>query len=481
MHLKTIAAIILLTSAIWSFGACASEETEAIQQIQQAINDSGGEWIAGETTLSGFTQETRDRLPLSAEIPPPTCAKLHTPSMRVLSYEESFDWRDHNGVTPVRWQGMCGSCWAFSAVATVESAFLVYADRDLDLSEQFLVSDCCRGAGDCDGGWMDWSFDVVKAVGLPSEACYPYEAKDSECEPCDGWEDTAYKILDYNYVEPSINDFKYALTECGPLSVVVHVPDDWYYYRSGIYSPVTTVGWANHAVLLTGWDDNDGCWFIKNSWGSGWGEQGYARVKYGDLEKYNYAYAITGIVDHGSAPDIEGWMKPVSATASSEYSDSHPATNAIDNNTGTHWFSERRDPYSSIEFNLGELVTIGKVRVMLFRDDVPITLDIFTSLDGVEWVCGAEQVLVNTCSEYVEIPLTSQSCQYVRMNQTDVGRIYGTCTEFDVWACGEEAEPPRSTIEITYPDRVQSIDIDSVVMSMTFLRNGTAVWSWWNA
>jgi C1A family cysteine protease len=173
-----------------------------------------------------------------------------------------------------------------------------------------------------------------------------------------GWEDRAYKIKDHVYVEPSTDDFKWALKEYGPISVVLEAPDDWYYYRSGVYSPVTDVGWANHAVLLTGWDDSDGCWFIKNSWGKNWGENGYARVKYGNLERYNYAYAITGIIDHGSSPDPAGWFKPVSAIASTEYNAHYAAARTIDNNTATHWFSDRHDANPEIIFDLGSMQTI---------------------------------------------------------------------------------------------------------------------------
>ena len=380
-------------------------------------------------------------------------------------------------VTPVRSQGLCGSCWAFAAIGAVEAKILIDTGKAVDLSEQHLVSSCCN-AGTCDGGWPDWALDYIRDTGVPDEACYLYVARDTSCDPCAGWDDRAWKIQDHVYVEPSTENFKAALQQHGPISVVITVPTDWYYYRSGIYSPVQDIGWANHAVLLTGWDDSDGCWFIKNSWGAGWGEQGYARVKYGDLEKYHYAQAITGVIDHGASPDLTGWTKPVAAIVPSNYSENYRAERAIDNNTGTHWFSERHEANPHITFNLGVLATINKTRVMIHPRHVPILIDIDVSADGATWRTVVTDFIIDE-SDYVTVPFAASRCQYVRMRQDDV-KHHGTCTEFDVWILGDEPEPQSSMMTLIYPDRTETVGIEDDVISISLIRNGTKIMEWWN-
>ena len=479
MNNKTIAVTILLTLAIWSTCAAASEESENLKRVQQTIIDEDVGWEAGITSVSGLTDTEKQRLTLPDRTPEPTGKIVAAPSMRVLAHEPYFDWRNEGMVTPVRSQGSCGSCWAFSAIGAIESAFLIHAEKDLDLSEQHLVSSCCS-AGSCSGGWPDWALDYVRDTGVPDEACYPYKASDGGCDPCAGWQDRAWKIKDHVYVEPSENDFKWALKEYGPLSVVLTVPTDWYYYRSGIYTPVTDVGWANHAVLLVGWDDSDGCWFIKNSWGAGWGEDGFARVKYGNLEKYHYSYAITGVIDHGASPDNGTWFKPLSAIASSEYSANYAAMKAIDGSEGTFWFSERHEEDPSIVFDLGELCTIDHVRAMIFYKDVPMAVNIDVSSDGKGWHAVAEDFVIEVGSEYVEIPFAASRCQYVRMTQTETNRVYGTCTEFDAQVTEEEPEYDMSVV-LHYEGMPNTIiNIEEGLTAITLMRGNETVLVWYN-
>lgn len=83
--------------------------------------------------------------------------------------------------------------------------------------------------------------------------------------------------------------------------VVLNASTDFFYYTGGVYEPVLSEGWGkdpNHAVVLVGYNDTGNYWIIKNSWGGGWGEEGYAKVSYGVLEQYDYAL----IVDNTSGP-----------------------------------------------------------------------------------------------------------------------------------------------------------------------------------
>lgn len=366
----------------------------------------------------------------------------------------------------------------------MESAVRIYTEnpgKDIDLSEQHLVSDCCS-AGSCSGGWPDWALKYIQDNGVPDETCSQYVSKDTGCNPCAGWEDRAVHITGYECVQPTKEDFKAALQQYGPMSVVLTVPSDWYYYRTGVYTPVENVGWANHAVILVGWDDSDDCWIIKNSWGQGWGESGYARVKYGDLEKYNYAYVVTGILDHGAAPDIKGWRKPVLAAASSEHSEKYAASKAIDNRTDTEWFSDCHEKTPAITFDLGELLTINRVRAMIFYKDVPMTVEIAISGDGNNYRTMAENFEIRNENEYAEIRFATSRCQYVRMTGTALPRSYCSCVEFDVFCPEEDGEEDYNmSMTIRYdgrPDMIIPID-DAGLLGMRLSLQNNSLWEWW--
>lgn len=484
---KTILLILILVSMA-QLAAGVSDESVRILQVRDAIRDTGANWTAGPTSMSGLSPAEQQLRSLPDPIPTPSKAPVITPPG---VYDADFDWRDKDGknwVTPVRSQGSCGSCWAFSAIGAVESAVRIYTNdpnMNVDLSEQHLVSACCS-AGSCSGGWPDWALDYIRDTGVPDEVCFPNIAKDCACDPCVGWEKRVWKITDYVYVRSTEEDFKFALQEHGPMSVVLTVPSDWYYYRTGVYSPTQSredgVGWANHAVVLVGWDDSDGCWIIKNSWGQGWGENGYARVKYGDLEQYNYAYAIEGVVDPGSSPDDGRWVKPVSAAASSEYSEAYAAGKSIDNRTNTYWFSERHEEDPHIMFDLGEMLTVIKVRAMIYPNDVPMVIDLAVSGDGKTWRTVAEDFEILNGSEYKEIPFTRCRTQYIRMTETEVARVYGTCTEFDAFCPEEDGDDYNMSITLHYatsPDMIIPID-EAGLLGMMLSRQNDTLWEWWN-
>lgn len=222
-------------------------------------------------------------------------------------FPEAFDWRDKDGqnwMTPVKEQGLCGGCWAFATIGVVEATVKIHADDptiDVDLSEQYLISDCCS-AGNCYGGWPNLALRHIREIGTPDENCFPYAMSNSACTPCLEWEEDPIKIEDYVRISSSKDALKAALQKYGPLVVLVNTPDDWYYGSiGGTYESIG--GSANQAVILVGWDDFKDCWIVKNSWGTGWGEDGYGRVRYGDIERHDYAYAVTGIADNNPVPN----------------------------------------------------------------------------------------------------------------------------------------------------------------------------------
>jgi len=206
---------------------------------------------------------------------------------------EYFDWRDLGGVTPIKHQGGCGSCWAFSAVGPLECNILIKDGIEVDLSEQWLVS--CTDAGSCSGGWPSSACNYFLSDGYYQDPCgdsgavleddFPYVAWDA---PCGCPYDHPYYIESWSYIGdgssvPSVESMKQAIMDYGPISVIVCVTSEFSDYSGGIFSGPECSS-TNHAVVLVGWDDNqgsDGVWFLRNSWGTGWGEDGYMRIEYG--------------------------------------------------------------------------------------------------------------------------------------------------------------------------------------------------------
>ena len=207
-----------------------------------------------------------------------------------------FDWRNYNGedwVTPVKSQGSCGSCWAFSAVGTVEAKLNIdnnNSNLDYDLSEQELVS--CANAGTCaDGGWNYKSFNYIRDTGIADEACFPYVADDVACDLCPNWKDRTVGITNHHKVTATQAALKQALLDYGPLSVPVE-STGWGLYSGGIFNGSNSG--MDHLVLLVGYNDTGGYWIIKNSWGTSWGEDGYMRLSYTNnpITSFDVTYAV---------------------------------------------------------------------------------------------------------------------------------------------------------------------------------------------
>ncbi len=202
----------------------------------------------------------------------------------------AFNWCDLGGCTPVRDQGACGSCWAFGTVGPLELNILIREGLPQDLSEQYLVS-CNTDSWGCQGGWWAHDYHAWKVppgdegAGGVAESALPYVGADDACEPphahlrqIESWD----FVADEWAVAPVV-DIKRAIYDHGPVGTAVCVNSAFQNYRAGVFQgPGCTA--VNHAVVLVGWDDEqgeEGVWLLRNSWGAGWGEEGYMRIGYG--------------------------------------------------------------------------------------------------------------------------------------------------------------------------------------------------------
>ena len=203
----------------------------------------------------------------------------------VMSKVDYRNINNKNYMSSVKNQGQCGSCVSFSVIALVESMYLLQ-NSYVDLSERDLFF--CKGSRDCRDGWYIYDASrKLKNNGVLFEHCCSYNSF-SCCGnvKCD---EELIKIKSYKYIS-NVNEIKLWLVNYGPLVTRMNVYQDFYEYTYGIYMQKSLNLRGGHAILLMGFDDNHEYWICKNSWGTGWGENGYFRIKYGESGILPYAY-----------------------------------------------------------------------------------------------------------------------------------------------------------------------------------------------
>jgi len=200
-------------------------------------------------------------------------------NLRSLSdVPSSYDWRDHNAVTPVKDQGQCGSCWSFSATGAMEGAWAISTGDLVSLSEQLLV-DCSTSYGNhgCNGGLMDDAFEYAMDNSMCTEASYPYTAKGGDCQKCETVVDisSCVDVTKNNQV-----DLKTAVSQ-GPVSIAIEADTKAFQlYTSGVLTGDACGTNLDHGVLIVGYGEESGTeyWLVKNSWGPSWGDDGYIKI-----------------------------------------------------------------------------------------------------------------------------------------------------------------------------------------------------------
>jgi len=190
------------------------------------------------------------------------------------------DWRSTSCLSPVQDQGQCGSCWAFSAVASMENKYCAQNGDLYKIAEQQLV-DCVNLCFGCNGGNAALAFRYWESHNAMSESSYPYTAKDGTCAYNES-NVTPVKAVSYTGVTADSPDsMKDALVN-NIMSVAIQANQlSFQLYTSGVFTNTNCGTQLDHATNVVGWGTEGSMdyWIMRNSWGASWGEAGYMRLE----------------------------------------------------------------------------------------------------------------------------------------------------------------------------------------------------------
>jgi len=213
---------------------------------------------------------------------------------------DAIDWSAKGATTPVKDQGQCGSCWAFSTTEGAESGvFMSTGKLPVPLSTQELVS-CEKQDNGCQGGDIPEAVTYLKKNGFASATDYQdTSSKSGKSGRCRWNKKSVVKVTTMQYAIPPCKkgncakqneeNLAAALAKYGPISICINSGDgqsgDWMKYKNGVLkgSCKAKSSLIDHCVQLVGYDKTgpEPYWKIRNSWNTSFGEEGFIRIPYG--------------------------------------------------------------------------------------------------------------------------------------------------------------------------------------------------------
>lgn len=297
--------------------------------LRATLESEGAPWDMAYTTMTALTEQERVRR-LGVPLPDVDLDALEADrdiratAVRAATAETvgaptSFDLRNVGGIdysTSVKDQLGCGSCVAFGTVATMEhvARFTRRAPGlALDLSEAHAFY--CYGRADgatCGTGW--WVHRLLPSTqnsGVTFEDYYPYTDVDQNCSNLNAdWPNRLAKTTGFANIGGNAAAMKEYISTYGSITSCFIVYQDFFSYRSGVYRHLSGGVAGGHCVVLIGYDDSEGCWIAKNSWGTGWGDGGFFKIAYGEANIESYpspagleVYGVQGVALKSWLPD----------------------------------------------------------------------------------------------------------------------------------------------------------------------------------
>ena len=299
-----------------------------IKEINNQIKKKGLKWIAGETSVSKLFHEEKKKLFSRDKVPNLQGAEYYkggileiksgdtSPSLSTdsgsSSLIESFDWRNRHGannpdspyydgdpngsgwITPVKSQG-CNHCWAFTPLHATEAIVNLYFNQhlDLDLSEQDVASCSGGNIGCCQGGYIGTALNYIINTGVVDEECFPYSASCESCANKCSNPNEQIKISGRLYPGYDEEDIKRAIIDYGPITGGI---SSWWHF-------MVMVGFDKDP------DDGENIWIFKNSWGTGWGDNGYGYLKVELTDLYGKNALLTPVTSFVTPYEIACYDK----------------------------------------------------------------------------------------------------------------------------------------------------------------------------
>lgn len=286
--------------AILAAVGLAKVEDPVSERIALVTSKSFEERVKKDALLWNFTSPTREFMELRMQsmggLNIPTEEEMERlrksehefiPPASLTALPVNFDARSRGCTGGLRNQAGCGGCWAFGAAETFTDNYCHYDHYIVDLSEQDLIS-CAYTCNGCHGGGLQQTWEWIQSRGIATEGCLPFTSANGIQGQCPNICQTGDQIQRYRcgrYQHYSSNtDMMQGIYGYNAAEVQFSVYNNFFGYSGGIYTGAAGTKYAgDHAVKAVGWGSQNGVqyWIIQNSWGPGWGENGYARIQKG--------------------------------------------------------------------------------------------------------------------------------------------------------------------------------------------------------
>jgi cathepsin B len=306
-------AVVLALVALCAVAAVfASPVRMALSDEMIAEVNAAGHWVAGRNArFEGVSLEkARALLGTKTDRPSRLPKRVNEPMTLPTSFDARTQWP--NCIHPIRDQQQCGSCWAFGATEALSDRFCIQSSgkTSVVLSPQELVS-CDTTDYGCGGGYLDNAWQYMKNSGVPTDACDPYVSGSGTAPPCpskckDGSSKTLYHAKSVYDLSGNVANIQAEIYKNGPVEVAFDVYEDFFSYKSGVYTHKSGGLAGGHAVKMLGWGNLNGVdyWLVANSWGTSWGMNGFFLIKRGTNECGIESNVVAGLAAVTSAEHL---------------------------------------------------------------------------------------------------------------------------------------------------------------------------------